>query len=124
MFWPPQNEVEEHLYEIRNGQTKQYVLEHVAALAALQGQSQPAAEGWIAVSEWLTVRVEEGMGAIELGITENGDIGLWRNDSDMAWGTGDTVEEAIEDAMHRYTNGKAYGATPPAPEAQKEGKSK
>lgn len=32
MFWPPHDEIEEHLYEIRNGKTPAYVREHATAL--------------------------------------------------------------------------------------------
>jgi hypothetical protein len=35
IFWPPQNEAEEHLYEIRNARTKEYVQVHVDALKEL-----------------------------------------------------------------------------------------
>jgi len=32
LFWPPANEMDEHIYEIRNGRTVDYVRTHVAEL--------------------------------------------------------------------------------------------
>ena len=32
IFWPPKDEIEAHLYEIRHGKTEAYVLEHAQAL--------------------------------------------------------------------------------------------
>jgi hypothetical protein len=32
LFYPPKNETENHIYEIRNGRTAEYVMEHVKAL--------------------------------------------------------------------------------------------
>lgn len=32
LFYPPKNNLEEHIYEIRNGKTAEYVMEHVKAL--------------------------------------------------------------------------------------------
>lgn len=35
LFWPPENEIEEHIYEIRHGRTKDYVMVHVKALVSI-----------------------------------------------------------------------------------------
>ena len=42
--------------------------------------------------------IEQGRGSIELGITENGNIGMWRNDSDKTAACGDTLRAAIDAA--------------------------
>ena len=35
---------------------------------------------------WLDQRVNEGLGTIELSLNEEGGIGLFRNDNELAWG--------------------------------------
>jgi len=49
--------------------------------------------------QWINDRVEEGRGAIEFGMNEDGYFGVWRNDSDIELGIGETVSEAIDAAM-------------------------
>ena len=52
---------------------------------------------------WLSGRVRAGRGAVELGLTDSGKIGVWFAwiDSDEPRGVGDTATQALEDAMRR-----------------------
>jgi hypothetical protein len=58
--------------------------------------------------KWLQERVEEGRGAIELAMTEEGNLGLFRNDSEMAWAIGSSMRSAVMNAMVKYPNGRDY----------------
>ena len=51
--------------------------------------------------QWLTEKVEEGKGAFVLSLTEDGDIGLFKDGVEENLGHGDTVLEAITDAYIR-----------------------
>ena len=48
--------------------------------------------------DWLDGMIEQGRGSVELGITENGNIGLWRNNSDKTTACGDSLRAAIDAA--------------------------
>lgn len=58
--------------------------------------------------EWLDDRVNEGMGAIQLCLTENGNIGVFRAGEDKALESGLTVAEALANAAQKYPKGKPY----------------
>lgn len=72
-------------------------------------------QGW----DWLTARIHEGMGAIEFGPTENGDLGIFRSGEEKPWATGDDAEDVLLRAMEKYPNGKPYDATGDAPTEKK-----
>lgn len=46
--------------------------------------------------EWLHNKIKEGKGTIAFGLTDDGDIGLWRGDQLL--GYGDTAVDALNDA--------------------------
>ena len=69
---------------------------------------------------WLTDRVEDGRGSIELSMTEEGNFGVFRNDGGDAWGTGNSVEEAIRVAIRKYPEGKDYEPLASAPRKEAE----
>lgn len=58
--------------------------------------------------QWLDDRVNEGRGAIEFGLTENGNIGVFRAGEKTVWESGLTVVEALANAAKKYPNGKPY----------------
>ena len=55
--------------------------------------------------DFLTAEVREGTGAIELSLTEDGDIGVFKSGLKGAQGVGDTVEEAVRDYIRREAPG-------------------
>ena len=50
LFWPAITEIDQHIYEIRNGKNREYVAAHVAAIQELALASRPSQE-WISVEE-------------------------------------------------------------------------
>jgi hypothetical protein len=56
--------------------------------------------------EWMEQQAQSGTEAVVIGLTENGDIGVWTNAYDQAppVGTGDTALEALQDAADRTAN--------------------
>lgn len=47
----------------------------------------------------ITNYVYSGRGAITIGLTENGNIGVWFGDEELTAGTGDNVRQALMDAF-------------------------
>lgn len=62
--------------------------------------------------DWLTQRIEEGRGAWEFCLTEDGNVGLFLANEPSVRGRGDNALEAIEDAIYL----EKLRATPAAPE--------
>ncbi len=53
------------------------------------------AQQWRQITDY----VNSGRGAITIGLTENGNIGVWLGDAEMTEGTGDNVRLALLDAF-------------------------
>ncbi len=48
--------------------------------------------------EWLEDRVYDGRGMVEIGLTEDGDLGIFIHQKDMAIASGTTILEVLKDA--------------------------
>jgi len=51
------------------------------------------------VMAWIDGVVQQGRGAVTIGYTEAGDIGVFVDGQEKAAGIGDTAEEALRDAV-------------------------
>lgn len=90
----------EHVKVCAGHPMRQMEVELGALRLALSGQSEPSK-----VDEWLTKQAYRGEGVVEIGLTEDGNVGVWKPErramNSKSDGVGDTVFAAIDDAM-RY----------------------